>query len=422
MLARIEACCAAKQWSDALDLALGVWRQTNAPAYADLVEAISPKTKAPAIPRRLGQGAFHTAWLERAAIATESDVVPLLATFGTELSTDRPRVGWDTTAAARRVRAALRIENVAIGEYDFGPFMAISARVEALAALGRDPRVARTLLAFVRNPPIVTHRAISVATYGPVLDLIAETRDVRLVPALERMLSDPPDAFFEPGISRVLDALRRVVVETPADAEAAAALAYRLGFRGEDPKRAGVDVSDLIELVMRDLEDDAPRAVIADRWLEVGDPRGELVTLQLRGSPTAKELERVKAIVWYDREWLGDLAVVTRSRVYERGFLAAIALSPEAAATPARWAAAARDPQLGTVRRLAIGAANEANYRAFLFSPAMRNLEEAEIPSLALLREVLAHGKLRRVSLGRLSEDDLRKAHALPNIERVTVR
>jgi hypothetical protein len=246
-----------------------------------------------------------------------------------------------------------------------------------------------------------------------VLDLIADTGDVRFIPALERLLSEPPAAFLENAISRVLVALRGVVVESPGDGDAAAALAYRLGFRGEDPVRAGPEVSDLFELVVRDIDDDAPRAVIADRWLEVGDPRGELVTLQLRASPTAKDLERIKAIVWYDREWLGDLAVVTRSRVYDRGFLVSIALSPEAAATPKRWAAAARDPQLGTVRRLAVGAANDQNYRAFLFSPAMRNLEEAEIPSLALLRQVLeAPCKLRRITLPDrgLSPDDVRSA------------
>lgn len=429
--AEIERRCDAKDWSAALDLALAEWRRTRAPVYADLIDVLSSKTKAPPIPVATGKGEFHARWLERAANATESDVVPLLDTFRTELSTTQSRAGWDTTAAARRVRAALG--GRVIGDYDTGPFMAISARIEALAALGPDPRAPPVLLSFLRSLPFSMIAPLTDATYGPVLDYLSEIRDVRIVPALEHMLSEPPATggdlreFFERRLSSLLETLRRVEPVRPE--EDVASLRDRLAPRRETAVRSGPDVAALFELIVQNLDDDAPRAVLADRWLEAGDPRGELVTLQLRPSPTPADHDRIKAIVWFDRDWLGDLAVVTRSRVYSRGFLDEIALSPPLASTPERWAAATRDPRLGTVRRLRCGAGTELHYRSFLFSPAMRNLEDAEVHSLALLREVLESPelRLRRLSLilETLVDVDIRNAvtaiSARPEIEHVTL-
>lgn len=192
---------------------------------------------------------------------------------------------------------------------------------------------------------------------------------------------------------------------------------------------ASADLAALFELVVRDLADDAPRFVLADRWLELHDPRGELVTLQLRKTSTAEDLEKIRAIVWYDRDWLGELALVTRARVYVRGFLDELELPPPAAATPERWRAATRNPNLRTVRRIRVGAGSELDYRAFLFSPEMRNLEDAEVTSLALFREVLEASSLRK--LRRLTllptfahaavRDAVVAATARPGLERITV-
>lgn len=73
--------------------------------------------------------------------------------------------------------------------------------------------------------------------------------------------------------------------------------------------------------------DDAPRLVYADWLLERGDPRGELISLQLRPESekdkAAKKRER-ELLKAHRKEWLGKLApVVGGELVFRRGFLAA---------------------------------------------------------------------------------------------------
>jgi uncharacterized protein (TIGR02996 family) len=73
-------------------------------------------------------------------------------------------------------------------------------------------------------------------------------------------------------------------------------------------------------------DDDGPREVFADWLIERGDPRGELITLQLaraRGTTNVAALRREKALLAkHARTWLGVLdPVVSRTRcVFERGF------------------------------------------------------------------------------------------------------
>jgi uncharacterized protein (TIGR02996 family) len=80
-----------------------------------------------------------------------------------------------------------------------------------------------------------------------------------------------------------------------------------------------MDTSALFDAVYANPDDDAPRQVLADRLIEVGDPRGELIMLQLRGGDHLREqrLLRKHRVVW-----LGELAsmVDPKTARFRRGF------------------------------------------------------------------------------------------------------
>lgn len=72
------------------------------------------------------------------------------------------------------------------------------------------------------------------------------------------------------------------------------------------------------------------RSVWADALIERGDPRGELITLQIRGEAgplTPAQDKRMRSLLSKHRgEWLGELAGIVQSReglVFERGVLGA---------------------------------------------------------------------------------------------------
>ncbi len=81
----------------------------------------------------------------------------------------------------------------------------------------------------------------------------------------------------------------------------------------------------LFAAVYANPDDDGPRSVLADLLQEEGDPRGELIALQLArgrgGKKTRRESQLLKGNA---RKWLGPLAgaVSNRGMVFERGFLA----------------------------------------------------------------------------------------------------
>lgn len=390
--------CVAKDWDAALDLALVAWRETRAPAYANLVEAISAQmTRAP-IPTRSGEvwyDQLHHRWLARARSLFAVEVPVLMDAFAVDLRAHETRAAFDELPAARRVRAALAKEGLALEANAEGPFMAIAVRLEILTRFQPDPRIAKGLVRFLKLAPVVAEGALAVATYGPVFDVIEELGDVRVLPALEAL---PPSNARD----RTIEALRARGVP-PLVNDEVMTLAKELGFTEAAPV---LDVSELLEMVVADLDDDTPRAILGDLWLEAGDPRGEFVQLQLRaarGELSTAERERMVSIEAQNHaEWLGDLSLITTARRFERGFLDEIALANDSAVSRARWARAMRDPRLGTVRVVRPGAASAALFGELLLAPSLKNLVALEIPHLRdvrLLDSTARPSTLRRVEV-----------------------
>jgi uncharacterized protein (TIGR02996 family) len=166
----------------------------------------------------------------------------------------------------------------------------------------------------------------------------------RLPRALERIAENIPET--EP---LTVDAASRcaelaIVVET-------AALDPALDARPPDTA-AGAQ---LLRAVFDNPHDDGLRLVLADALTEAGDPRGELITLQLGrlgGRGTRKSKARERALIReHVATWIGGLSRITykRSLRFHRGFLVSCALKPMKAA---RALAEADHPEWATVERI----------------------------------------------------------------------
>jgi hypothetical protein len=147
-------------------------------------------------------------------------------------------------------------------------------------------------------------------------------------------------------------------------------------------------------------------AVHADVLLASGDPRGELIALQLReeqGAAGADVQKRIRALIKeHQAEWLGALAPVVKNIEWRRGQLDRCELAQNSATTPAGWDAAAQSPALASVRWLLRGRGNEAHYRAFVGAPQAQAVEVIDAPSAAFMDWLVAQpaaGRLTAICL-----------------------
>ena len=176
------------------------------------------------------------------------------------------------------------------------------------------------------------------------------------------------------------------------------------------------------EVQARPDADDA-RLVLADALLAHGDPRGELISLQLAAAADDRRLERIDQLLReHARSWLGPLREVTYRVRFERGFVARLELNGRWTASEPDWARHALDPMLATVEDLIPGRAVGPVYTRFLTSPAMTALRRIEVfdkPTLEGLRATtanLVHVSCPRWKLGKYVRE--LTDHVLPACER----
>ncbi len=142
----------------------------------------------------------------------------------------------------------------------------------------------------------------------------------------------------------------------------------------------------VLEVIARP-DDDGVRAVLADLLQAAGDPRGELISLQLLASRGNRDRDnRIQELLdTHAKSWLGwlrDAAIACR---FDRGFLSRLALGSAWASDDVRWDDAARDGALATVEDLLPGSERGAIYRKFVTSPAMPNLRRVAVYDTASL-------------------------------------
>lgn len=175
-------------------------------------------------------------------------------------------------------------------------------------------------------------------------------------------------------------------------------------------------------------EDDAPRLVLADHLLELGDPRGEFLALQLaKGKPTPSARRKEKALLEKHRvAWLGPLAEVVNPyhHVFRRGFLAEVMVDFGGRTPPPadEWA---------TVERLRLRGVRLVAVPALLGSPfrALREIEALDAGTLeAMVTQPEAYPRLTTLSVDGLSfeqspgaREAVRRIPALPLVDDVSL-
>ena len=220
---------------------------------------------------------------------------------------------------------------------------AIGPRVRALA-VHRDPRIATAIVAELLDGNGAGDRHVE-ARWIPLVGALVGCGDPRVAAHVDAIvetwhggrkgraarkeraarLRAGIAAAFPPGPLAQLDARSRARVEAIA----------AVATRADDTDRAdAVAEAALLAAIYADPAADAPRAVYADWLLERGDPRGELIALQLHD----RDRERVAALIAaHTPRLLGSLARYATHPEFERGFVARCRIRVDPPPDPA-WA------------------------------------------------------------------------------------
>jgi uncharacterized protein (TIGR02996 family) len=201
------------------------------------------------------------------------------------------------------------------------------ARIRA----NNDPRVASAILRFLEDP--AWHATGSQPFWKRLFDLLALNPDPRSLPRLKAIKYDKiihgksmrgwmiervkraAATLEESGISSAKISkeeraeLAAIKVSPSASSSSSSSSSSSTG-KGS-PKK--VSEAALLRAVYDAPEDDAPRAVLADYLIERGDPRGELIALQLGERSAAGEKRALTLIRKYQKAWLGPLAPYVHS-------------------------------------------------------------------------------------------------------------
>ncbi len=347
--------------AEALRELLAAWRSCRAEALADVVAALSDRIAAarPRIQGKTQQEAL-VAWVGVARRDDPSDLGTLL-------------LGLDEAIALGHARL-------------------VAPRLDELVKRADDPRLTPAMLGVLAIPGRASawNKVFLRACRG-----LAAAGDPRAIRGIEERLAGERDgvparpsegvrAFVVERGTKTLAALReRFPGDAPAlPSGAAAALAEVLRRIEALPARLPVeeaavapvsegDPEALMAAVLAAPDDDAIRLVLADALQERGDPRGELISLQIaraKGPPDPRALKRERALLNANaKTWLGPLAAVVRGPVFERGFLDACTVEMK---TKAAAITEGDHPEWATVRAITF-------VRTSRITPAMRSLEIA---------------------------------------------
>jgi uncharacterized protein (TIGR02996 family) len=284
-----------------LSALLAAWSCARAPELAALVEAASSIAARGRPPITGGsQRALHTAWLHVEAARDPSDIERLLAALA------------------------------------HGNLNQVQQRIELLGARPPDPRVAVRLEELLASPPSVAFvKTASNGLWNATFAELARIADPRTRSIAERLPwlayerapspfdAGPKRARTERAVARLAQAIAghpSLARETLARCdELATAIAQA---RGAAPDDRGAE---LLARILADPHDLALRTVYADWLTTIGDPRGELIALQLARPAGAAISTRERVLLrTHQSVWLGGLGTCVRHVTFERGFAATV--------------------------------------------------------------------------------------------------
>lgn len=186
-------------------------------------------------------------------------------------------------------------------------------RVTALAEFPADPRIAFRLAEVARGHDTIA----SLPLHHAIASVIATSATPTILPGLDAIEATRPSHL------RSTYAFARSKAASPREVRADPQL-VAVARAGDRP-----DIDALFAQHAANPGDLDARAVLADALQLAGDPRGELITLQLAiadGTASAGAERRATALLAQHAEaWMGPLPAIDRSsRRFERGFLVAV--------------------------------------------------------------------------------------------------
>lgn len=272
--------------------------------------------------------AFHRAWLDAA--------------------TDPRKRSWCVATILDRLPKLIDGEEHGSGD----KCEAVVERANALAKLAPDPRIGRAMLdLFVLQAPSTN---FVIAQTAMTRAFLAHADDE----AAARVIADPK-AFPKGFDPKKLPSK----VALPADVKRLVAAA---------PKpRPKADLKALWANVFADPDDDARLAVLSDALQEEGDPRGELIALQLRehrGEASDDDVKQAQELVKaHGKKWLGKIHPIVYRAEMRRGLLAKVDLAGSWATNKIESYLEA--DELRTVAEIEAGQANGRLHALVLASP-----------------------------------------------------
>jgi uncharacterized protein (TIGR02996 family) len=307
---------------------------------------------------------------------------------GAQVDRTRPALPQAKAGLAGWLEVASRRDHADVGRLLAAlpdQFLRLRPRLDALAEIPRDPRISTAILAL----EIGTSSQSSGPLYTTIFAMLAKIGDGRALPILKKRLpwyrTELDSTLRDRIATRVekllgtlapppaLDARDRELVDAIVEAKREAAPTAKPRAK---PTAARPDEA-LLAAVFANPADDAPRAVYADALLERGDPRGELVALQLASHgrvPTDVEDRRISALLReHARAWSAPLdSVVAPDTIrFARGFLDSCVVKQSAAKLVGH-------PMWSTVREL------ECHELDVIVHPMMRALRRVSLSAREL--------------------------------------
>lgn len=350
------------------------WRACRCAELATLLEELARKHGRP--PLKIAKlKAWHAAWIERVREGNPLDLPGLLGGLGERVQPRQASLFASCLDELARFPADPQLVGPLITLLEVEPVSSawnkVHTRIFQLLEAAADPRAIALL-----EPAIARAANAPKTTSDSMRDSLARAQRTR-----DRLRAQFPDGVPPPPADLDTTALVHAIPTKPLVA------APQLD-----------ELAGLFEAVLEDPDDDARRAVYADALQQRGDVRGEIIALQLAGTPAANaKAERL--IEKHRKTLLGGIAktVIAKTAVFEKGFLAACQtdvrrlVEAEVTFGRAEWA---------TVKRLEF-------YTHGVLSPVMRSLEEVyRVPESALVA-------LRKITLPRLRLLDVANIYSL---------
>jgi len=395
----VESLIAALQRDDseALDVALRTWLRYRAPELAELVIALDERLQRDFVgPKAPSRDAFHAAWKGLA----DQDPSPVAT-------------GWLCATVSQKLPIEVDRFGILRPDYIVERFAALFERIARLRDRVPDPRVARAALDVLARGEHSYYGEVE-AIYRPVLELLVAAGDPSIAGPLRELLATPRAkmATVREWTAEQLPAvIERIEALSPTALPAELRDAVRSTLP-RSPRRRRDPSATLLQHVYADPDDLEARAVLADTWIEEGDPRGTFVARQL-ASPD-DDAETRGLLRAHRAEWLGPDLDATLQVTFANGFPYEAVLRENHVASEEVWTAATVDERLATLEVLRQGKGNRRWYQQFVTSPAARHLAVIEVPSGPFFEAIAErpHATLARLELGMATSPAMLRALA----------